>query len=192
MSVDAAAELVATLMSRPARLGASRLLCIDGPAGSGKTTLAAACVAAALGRGASVATVAMDDLFRGWTGLDDELTARVLTELLQPLSTTGSATYGRYDWVVGEFTSSTTVADADVVVLEGCGSAQLAFAAYASVCVWVEAEPELRLRRGIARDGEALRDHWLRWMTTEAEHFAADGTRSRADAVVDATGTIVR
>jgi hypothetical protein len=51
--------------------------------------------------------------------------------------------------------------------------------------VWVEAPAPLRLSRGLARDGEDLAAHWRRWQETEAAHFAAEGTRGRADVRVD-------
>ena len=56
---------------------------------------------------------------------------------------------------------------------------------YAAVSVFVEADRPLRMRRGIDRDGEAYRPHWERWADQEAAVFAADGTRQRADLVVD-------
>jgi hypothetical protein len=51
--------------------------------------------------------------------------------------------------------------------------------------VWVEAPAGLRLVRGLARDGEAFEPHWRRWQATEQAWFAADGTRGRADVLVD-------
>jgi hypothetical protein len=33
----------------------------------------------------------------------------------------------------------------------------------------------------MARDGEAYRPHWERWAVQEAQHFAREGTRERAD-----------
>lgn len=56
---------------------------------------------------------------------------------------------------------------------------------YAAVRVWVEADAACRLRRGLDRDGEAYRPHWLRWARQEQALFAADGTRTRADVVID-------
>ena len=56
-----------------------------------------------------------------------------------------------------------------------------------AVRVWVEAPPSLRLRRGIVRGGEAQRANWLRWAEWEHHHFAEDGTRERADVLVDGT-----
>ena len=44
-AADAARDVLALAASRPPSLGAGRLVCVDGPAGSGKTTLAAALLA---------------------------------------------------------------------------------------------------------------------------------------------------
>lgn len=54
--------------------------------------------------------------------------------------------------------------------------------------MWVDAPPALCLERGVARDGEALRPEWLRWREQELEVFRREGTRNRADVVVDGTG----
>ncbi|MGZ4454286.1 MAG: hypothetical protein ACXVWX_15310, partial [Nocardioides sp.] len=71
---------------------------------------------------------------------------------------------------------------------EGVGAAALPVDPWAVLRVWVEVPEELRLARGVARDGEALRHEWLRWAALEQAHFAADGTRERADLVVDGAG----
>ena len=71
------------------------------------------------------------------------------------------------------------------LVVEGCGSSVGPAGAYAAVRVFVEADRALRMQRGIARDGEAYRPHWERWAAQEAQLYAADSTRERADLVVD-------
>ena len=43
------------------------------------------------------------------------------------------------------------------------------------------------LARGVTRDGQEMRGHWLRFRETEDAHFARDGTRDRADVIVDGT-----
>jgi pantothenate kinase-related protein Tda10 len=63
-----AREVVRRTLAVPARLGAGRLLCIDGPAGSGKTTLAGEVAAEAMAE-MSVAVVHLDDVYPGWDGL---------------------------------------------------------------------------------------------------------------------------
>jgi hypothetical protein len=51
----------------------------------------------------------------------------------------------------------------------------------------VEAPRTVRMARGIARDGEALRAQWLRWQQQEEAEFAGQDTRARADLLVDGT-----
>jgi hypothetical protein len=53
--------------------------------------------------------------------------------------------------------------------------------------VWVEAPAPLRLTRSLARDhsfagAELL---WRKWMTEEEQFFSSDGTRERADLIID-------
>jgi uridine kinase len=81
------------------------------------------------------------------------------------------------------------VAPTPLLVVEGVGSASGPAGDLVTVLVWVEAPDDLRLRRGLARDGEALRPQWTRWMRDEREHLARERTRERADLVVDGTGT---
>jgi dephospho-CoA kinase len=51
--------------------------------------------------------------------------------------------------------------------------------------VWVEADANVRLQRGMARDGESQRHLWLKWMNDEALFFERDGTRQAADIIVN-------
>jgi uridine kinase len=51
--------------------------------------------------------------------------------------------------------------------------------------IWVDAPEDLRLQRGVRRDGESHRHLWTDWQVREREFFAADGTRERADLIVD-------
>lgn len=175
--VTTAAEVVALADSRPPTLGRGRLVCIDGPAGSGKTTLAAA-VAALTG----APVLRMDDLYPGWEGLfavDEQVRA-----VLGPLSDGRPGRYRRFDWVTDEYAEAHTVAPVPLLVLEGVGSAQPSWAPWTTVTVWVETDDETRLARGLARDGEEFRGRWLAWMADEARLFALTGARERADLVL--------
>lgn len=172
-------RLAAEAARRPATLGSGRLVCVDGPAGSGKSTLAAA-LAVALG-GAPV--VHLDDLYPGWEGLP-EVGGRVL-DLLTPLAQGRAGRYRRYDWVSGGYAEEHAVAPGPWLVLEGVGAGQSAWASLTTLLVWVEVPDDLRLERGIGRDGEGMRSHWVRWMAGEREHFARERTRERADVHVD-------
>jgi len=182
MATGAELEAIADLLdSRPPRLGTGRLLCVDGPAGSGKTTLASALGDALARRGRRVALLHMDDFYEGWEGLRPDLERRLLTQVFEPLSRATATRWQRYDWSRGALTDWVRLDPPDVLVVEGCGSGAVAYARYRSVLVWVEAGRETRMRRGLARDGAAVEPHWLAWMELEAAYFQANDTPARAD-----------
>ena len=165
---------------RAPTLGASRLVCVDGPAGSGKTTLATT-----LARETGAPLVHTDDLLTGWDGLPGLPAA--LAGLLEPLAAGRTGRAPRYDWHAGEFAGEVAVDPVPLVVVEGVGAGTLPAARWATVLVWVEAPYELRMRRGLDRDGDAFAPYWEAWAAAEATLFAEHRTRERADVVVDGT-----
>lgn len=171
--------LLARVQEATPRLGPVRLVAVDGPAGSGKTTLAAALAEGLRANGLTVGMIHLDDLYEGWSGLDG-VWERLEKWVLEPFAASRPARYRRYDWGSGAWAEWVDVAVLDVLVVEGCGSAPRAVDTLAVLTVWVEAGREERLTRGLARDGEALRENWLAWMDGEAAHFAAESTRERA------------
>jgi uridine kinase len=178
---DTYAGLAEQILAAPPRLGGTRLVCVDGPAGSGKTTFAGRLVAAI---GADAGLLHMDDLYAGWTltGSADRLTAGIL----RPLAEATAGSYHRYDWHAGRFESAPTpVPVTPVLVVEGCGSCPCALDPWVTLRIWVEAPQPLRIARGVARDGADLAEHWQRWQRAEAAVFAAESTRERADVRVD-------
>lgn len=188
----AAAAVVPLLLSRAARLGPVRVVAVDGPAGSGKTTLAAALAERCAVAGRTAQVVHMDDLYAGWSGLEGDLWPRLAAQVLEPMRRGRPGRFQRYDWVDDRFADWVDVPVADVLVLEGCGSGRRAGARDVGLLVWVEADPATRLARGLDRDGAAAREHWERWMRDEAAHYAREGTPGRADVRVDAWGRMAR
>lgn len=176
-----AADVVAHARSHPARLGSGRLVCIDGPAGSGKSTLAAE---VAVLSGATV--VRMDDLYPGWDGLFE--VDREVLALLRPLREDATGYYRRFDWADAEFRETHHVDPVPLLVLDGVGSGNRAWRDLVTTLVWVEAPPDVRLARGLARDGDDQREHWLRWMRDEDRLFAEQETRAHADLLLDTSG----
>ena len=175
------AGLAERVRAAPPRLGASRLVCVDGPAGSGKTTFGAR-LAAALGPGTVV--LHMDDVYAGWTLTG--AVARLTAGVLRPLAAGRPGAFHRYDWTAGRFSADPTpVRPAPVLVVEGSGSSPRALDAWTTLRIWVEAPAVLRLSRGLARDGAALEQEWRAWQRTEAAEFAREDTRARADLRVD-------
>jgi uridine kinase len=171
-------------LGRPPTLGTGRLVCIDGPAGSGKTTWATAIAGSLDARESRV--VHMDDLFPGWSGLP-EIDAQ-LGSLLLPLAQGRAGSYRRYDWAAGRFAEEVVVEPTPLLVLEGVGSGARAFAHLVTVLVWIEAPHDVRMERGLDRDGDAFAPHWEQWARDEADLFARERTRERADVRIDGTG----
>ena len=185
VSPSEVARLVLDLAtSRPATLGGSGLLvCIDGPSGAGKSTLAEAVADAAT---IETRVVHLDDMYEGWDGLP-----RVpdqLEQLLSPLDRDAAGSYTRYDWEAGAPGEDVTVAPVPLLVLEGVGAGSARLTPLTTVLVWVDAPTDVRRRRGLERDGDSFAPHWEAWAEAEAHHFERQGTRGRADILVDGTG----
>jgi hypothetical protein len=178
-SVASAHRVLELAAARPATLGAGRLVCLDGPAGSGKTTLSGAIDALAPG----CTVVHLDDLYDGWDGLPR--VGEQLDSLLLPLARGEVGGYRRYDWHAGRYAGTVAVPPAPLLVLEGVGAGSAAHAHLATVTVWVGAPAELRRARALARDGTGLAGHWDAWAAAEATCFAASRVAERADLRVE-------
>jgi uridine kinase len=175
----AVAEAVRLVHDRPPACGPVRVVAVDGPSAAGKSTFAAA-----LGAALGTVVVHMDDLFPGWDGLAAGVPL-VTTQVLEPLARGEAAAYRRWSWVRDRWAGTTAVPHTELLVLEGVGSSARPAGDYASVRVWVEARRDVRFERGIARDGEAYRPNWERWARQEDALFLADGTRARADVLLE-------
>ncbi|MGH3359380.1 MAG: uridine kinase, partial [Nocardioidaceae bacterium] len=126
----------------------------------------------------------MDDIYPGWDGLAQSTTL-LADEVLRPLHDGRPAAYRRWDWDRGGWAESHPVRPAAQLIVEGVGSGGLAGAPYLTSLLWVEAPRELRMARGIERDGEAYRPHWERWAVQELALFVEEQTRERADLHID-------
>ena len=161
--------------------GTTHLVCIDGPSGAGKTTLA---------RDVAAALAAPDGPHgRPLPGLGRPARAAptARTSGSSPRCCAGRpARYRRWDWAPAAYAEWVQLPASEVVVLEGCGSGALPAGTAASVLVWVEAEEAVRRARGLARDpGYAA--FWDRWAVQERRLYEADRTWERADVFIDTT-----
>ncbi|MFC7276491.1 uridine kinase [Paractinoplanes rhizophilus] len=169
------------------RLGATRLIAVDGPSGAGKTTFALR-----LAKQLDAPVVHTDDLLDGW---DDQFTfwERLERQVLGPLRRGETATYRRYQWHLGKFAGPPVRVDpAPAVLVEGVSAARREIRPELSLAVFVVAPSDLRLRRSVARDGDdsiAFRAYLERWRAAEDRHFAEDDTRAAADLIVDGEAT---
>lgn len=169
--------------SRPS-CGVVRIVAIDGPGGAGKSTFARR-----LARHLGDAQVIHTDDFASW-GNQFDWADRLQSQVLEPLAEGRAGRYQRYDWASREFVEWHDVPVSPVLVVEGVGAARREVADRIAFAVWIETPPDLRLARGIERDGEALREFWMQWIVGENRHFANDETRARTDLVVSGNPTV--
>jgi uridine kinase len=178
---DAADVVLELASSRPPTLGAGRLVCVDGPAGSGKTTLGRV-----LAERTGAQLIHGDDLMEGWRGLD--AVGRELTRLAIDLRAGRASSYRHFNWFLDRYDRTVPVAPSDWLVVEGVGSGASVIADAITVLVWVEVDDELRFERGRVRDGEEMQPQWRQFAIDERALFARERTRERADVLVDGTG----
>jgi hypothetical protein len=182
--VSNADRVLELALARPATLDRGRLICVDGPAGSGKTTLAAD-----IARLSGAPVLHMDDMFEGWDGLP-RISAQ-LESLLRPLADGRAGSYRRWDWPGNAWAETVLVPPAPLLVLEGVGSGSGHVAELVTVLAWVEVPYELRMARGLERGGVGVAENWRQWAGDEQELFARERTRERADVVLDGrTGSL--
>ncbi|WP_198954598.1 uridine kinase [Kineosporia sp. R_H_3] len=178
-TVAAVRALVAALPTTAAPV----VVGVDGPSGAGKTTFADL-LARGLGEGTAVPVVHLDDLYPGWDGLD-AVVPRLVDGVLAPLASGRPAGYRRWDWAAGTDGAAVAVPAAPLLVVEGAGCGARACAPYLSLLVWLDGPPAWRRERALARDGATYAPYWERWAAQERAHFAREGTRARADLVLE-------
>jgi uridine kinase len=153
------------------------LVGVGGRGGAGKTTLASALPGA---------QVVPTDAF--WDGESFDL-SRLRREVLEPLLRGETARYAAYDWAARAPAGEREVQPRGLVVIEGVCALHRMFRAAYDVRVWVEAPRELRLARGVARDGEGARAEWEeRWLPSEDRYVERDDPVSSAHVLVDGSG----
>ncbi|WP_345615405.1 MULTISPECIES: uridine kinase family protein [Streptomyces] len=159
--------------------GRSRLVAVDGHAGSGKSTFAGRLAAAAEG---PVPVLHLDDLATheelfDWTG-------RMLEEVVEPLAQGRAARFHPYDWNLRRFLAPRVLPAAPLVLVEGVGAGRRALRPHLAALLWMDRPAQRSWARGRGRDGPELAAFWDGWMRAESAHFAADPSRPFADLLV--------
>jgi uridine kinase len=157
------------------------LITIDGPAGSGKTTLADQISDHLMAQGETVFTIHMDDLYQGWEEpLGEELAER-LKAILDGARRGSTITIPQYNWANNAFGAPLLSSTPQTLILEGVGSSQSVMREFASLSIWIEAPQEIALQRVLDRDGAELLSQMQQWQIREAAHFIRESTKSATD-----------
>jgi uridine kinase len=171
----------------------ARVVAIDGRGGSGKSTLARQ-LAQALPH---AVLIEMDDFYRPSRdrvqrpdvhGANYDLD-RLASSVLEPLCDARAARYQRYDWDEDRLAEWHEVPAGALALLEGVYSTSQPLRGYADYKIWVDCPYDVRLRRGVERDGQAMREVWVQeWMPAEDRYLEAEMPDKLADLVLDGSG----
>ncbi|WP_083563690.1 hypothetical protein [Boudabousia liubingyangii] len=187
---DEQRSLIGTLLSAgPVRdlPGPYRML-LDGPAGTGKTTMGRWLVQELSARAASgkhpeyepwanVQLLSMDSFYPGWDGL-----AAAQTILEQQILASVKPQYPTWDWELNVPGPAVKIDPTVPLIIEGCGAITPRSYLSAHFTIWVEIlDTQRRKDRALGRDGEIFAPHWERWADQEAAHWDASHPRDLAD-----------
>ena len=185
MSTQSPTQMAAAIAARTPVNGI-RIVGVDGPSGSGKTLLASQLSAVMRAPVIEIDDFVSWDCFAGWWPRFDD-------QVLTPLLAGRDAVYQVRDW--NDWYGSSlggwkTQPWSPTVIVEGVTCTRRETIGRITYAIWVEADPPLRLARGLTRDTDfaGKQELWARWMIEEGEFFAADGTRDRADVLIDTSG----
>jgi uridine kinase len=156
------------------------LLAIDGPAGAGKTTLAAK-LEAEYSLHSTVRTIHMDELYNGW----DDALGQSLTDTLQAITSAylsdNECTISIFNWHLMKFDREEVITPTDYLILEGVGAAQEIVRKAGATTYWLDIDAETGLQRVLARDGAHIEKEMRQWQIQQSIHFAKDQTRENCE-----------
>jgi uridine kinase len=164
--------------------GSTVFIGIDGAGGSGKSTLAAR-----FAEDLSIPTVVRIDDFADWSDDSNWTMSTFAERVLQPLIDGLTSKHQRYDWPTDSFGEWFEITPGGIVIVEGVSALRNDLRKYWTVPIWVDCPRELRLERGIARDGESMRSQWEDlWMPGEDAYMERERPWEHARFTFDGSG----
>jgi uridine kinase len=179
-------ELKELLPGLTAKCGECIVITIDGPAGSGKTTLAKD-LSLSLD---SCYSIHMDDLYEGWDStLNLKLTAKLKT-ILSCVKNENRINFLPFNWLESGFASEVDLPAPKYLIIEGVGSGQSAIRDFISLSLWIEVPTDLGLERVIKRDGPSVAEFMPAFIVAQNIHFEKEATKKSADYRLSGQGTV--
>ena len=189
------------ILERVRQLSASKqlvLIGIDGCGGSGKSTFAAE-LSNSLG---SVPVIHIDDFYKS-SQERSLLTSskpigcqfdwqRLERDVLKPLKAGSEANYQRYDWNMDCLADWRNIQDLSPIIIEGIYVLRPELLMYYDLRLWIECPRDLRLKRGLERDGENARSQWEDdWMNEEDIYIAKFNPHLQAHKIIQGMPAIL-
>jgi len=102
--------------------------------------------------------------------------------------TTYPAGISAYDWDTNKLAEWHDIPVGGTLIVEGVSSLRDELGKYWDFAIWLDCSHEIRLARGVARDGESMRSQWTDiWMPEEDEYFTTQRPDRKADLIIDGT-----
>ena len=155
------------------------LIAIDGRAGAGKTTLAAA-LFAELSQKHSVAVIHMDDLYEGWANALGVHLTQALETIVKAHQLNETFEIEIFNWESMNFDSTQRIEPVEILILEGVGAGQKVVRKAGATVHWLDIDPEVGIARVLKRDGNQIAAHMKQWQIDQELHFKSDKTRENA------------
>jgi uridine kinase len=162
----------------------TRMVGVDGCGGSGKSTLAAQ-----LAQSLDAVVIHTDD-FASWSNALN-WHPRFMTQVIDPLRQNKPAHYQRYDWHTRALAEWHQVQPGGTIIIEGVSATRALVRPALSYCIFVDTPINVRLARGLARDGEQARGLWETWQAEEEGYLTAEQPQRHADMMIDGTCPVV-
>lgn len=168
------------------------LIGIDGGSGAGKSTFAEHLS----GEFADSHIVHIDDFYKGLPHKGFEFKEhdvspnfdwdRLEAEVIEPIREGREVSYGIFSWHTNKIDKSEKISTNAVVIIEGLEVIQHRFNDVYDYKIWIDCDIDLRLERGVERDGEEMHSLWANYWLPFDEHYRdKQKTRERADLIVD-------
>jgi uridine kinase len=156
----------------------TRVLAVDGSGGAGKSSFAARLAPVLDG-----CQIVHTDDFASW---DNPVNwwPDLIQKVLDPLSRGEAARFEPSPWEPGAQREHIDVVPAAFLILEGVTASRDVFRPYLTYTIWIEASLDLRLRRGLERDGQEARAQWESWIAEEEAYRRRERPDLRANLVV--------
>jgi uridine kinase len=175
-------ELVDKINESSKKCGQTKIIVIDGPAGSGKTTLAKSLS----GLLENCPIIHMDEIYDGWENALSPKTSQDLVEwIINPLLESRSIEFVKYDWYLEKRIEKVVINLPKVLIIEGVGSSSFEISKHASLKLWIEVNKETGINRVLTRDGQQIQEQMKKWQSQESKFFIENNSKENSDIWID-------
>ena len=182
VQVSNLSELVDKVNESSKKCGQRKIIVIDGPAGSGKTTLAKSLS----GLLENCPIIHMDEIYEGWENALSPKTSQDLVEwIINPLLENNSIEYIKYDWNLGQRIEKVVINNSKIIIIEGVGSSSFEISKHASLKLWIEVNKETGINRVLTRDGLQIQEQMKTWQSQESKFFIENNSKENSDIWID-------